>query len=50
MMSERHIDQGSLFYEFSFERHGPAYYLLRAFDPLSDLGDLRRGWLRFTVR
>ena len=30
MMGERRVDQGSLFYEFSLERHVPADHLLRA--------------------
>jgi hypothetical protein len=32
MMGERQIDQGSLFYKFSLERHVPADHLLRAID------------------
>ena len=32
MMGERRVDQGSLFYEFSLERHVPADHLLRAID------------------
>src|SRR5499425_1255886 len=41
MMGERQVDQGSLFYEFSLERHVPADHLLRAIDRFVDLGDLR---------
>jgi len=41
MMGERQLDQGSLFYEFSLERHVPADHLLRAIDRFVDLGDLR---------
>jgi transposase len=41
MMGERRVDQGSLFYEFSLERHVPADHLLRAIDRFVDLTDLR---------
>ena len=41
MMGERQVDQSSLFYEFSLERHVPADHLLRAIDRFVDLGDLR---------
>ena len=41
MMGERQVDEGSLFYEFSLERHVPADRLLRAIDRFVDLGDLR---------
>ena len=41
MMGERQVDQGSLFYEFSLERHVPTDHLLRAIDRFVDLGDLR---------
>src|SRR5262245_38029166 len=41
MMGERRVDQGSLFYEFSLERHVPADHLLRAIDRFVDLADLR---------
>ena len=37
MMGERRVDQGSLFYEFSLERHVPADHLLRAIDRFVDL-------------
>src|SRR5829696_8124629 len=41
MMGERRVDQGSLFYEFSLERHVPADHLLRAIDRFVELTDLR---------
>jgi transposase len=41
MMGERQLDQGSLFYRFSLERHVPADHLLRAIDRFVDLSDLR---------
>jgi transposase len=41
MMGERQVDQGSLFYEFSLERHVPADHLMRSIDRFVDLGDLR---------
>src|SRR5262245_10138032 len=41
MMGERRVDQGSLFYEFSLERHVPADHLLRAIDRFVDFADLR---------
>jgi transposase len=41
MMGERQVGQGSLFYEFSLERHVPTDHLLRAIDRFVDLGDLR---------
>ena len=41
MMGERRVDQSSLFYEFSLERHVPADHLLRAIDLFVDLADLR---------
>src|SRR5215510_9536451 len=41
MMGERRVDQGSLFYEFSLERHVPADHPLRAIDRFVDLTDLR---------
>ena len=39
MMGERRVDQGSLFYEFSLERHVPADHLLRAIDRGVTLAD-----------
>ena len=41
MMGERRTGQGSLFYEFSLERHVPAEHMLRAIDRFVDLGELR---------
>jgi transposase len=42
MMGHRQVDQASLFYEFSLERHVPADHLLRAIDRFVELGELRR--------
>ena len=41
MMGERQVDQSSLFYEFSFERHVPVDHMLRSVDRFVDLGDMR---------
>lgn len=41
MMGDRQVDQGSLFYEFSLERHVPAAHLLRAIDRFVELGEIR---------
>ena len=41
MMGERRTDQGSLFYEFSLERHVPQDHLLRAIDRFVDLESVR---------
>ena len=41
MMGERRVAQGTLFYEFSLERHVPASHLLRAIDRFVDLSGLR---------
>ncbi|MGQ0674043.1 MAG: transposase [Hyphomicrobium sp.] len=41
MMGERQVDQGSLFYKFSLERHVPAEHMLRSIDRFVELGDLR---------
>lgn len=41
MMGERRTEQGSLFYEFSLERHVPAEHMLRAIDRFVDLSELR---------
>ena len=41
MMGERRTGQGSLFYEFSLERHVPAEHMLRAVDRFVDLAELR---------
>src|ERR1700747_24270 len=45
MMGQRRVDQGSLFYEFSLERHVPQDHLLRAIDRFVDLEGVR-GHLR----
>lgn len=42
MMGPRQVDQASLFYEFSIERHVPASHLLRSIDRFVDLSGLRR--------
>jgi transposase len=42
MMGPRQVDQGSLFYEFSLERHVPADNLLRSIDRFVDLSEVRR--------
>jgi transposase len=41
MMGPRQVAQGTLFYEFSLERHVPDDHLLRAIDRVVDLGDVR---------
>ena len=41
MMGDRKVDQGSLFYQFSLERHVPASHLLRAIDAFVDLEGVR---------
>ena len=41
-MGSRQVDQASLFYEFSLERHVPAGHLLRSIDRFVDLSALRR--------
>lgn len=50
MMGPRQVDQASLFYEFSLERHVPAGHLLRSIDRFVDLSALRRDWPRSTAR
>ncbi|MDR6284505.1 transposase [Methylopila jiangsuensis] len=42
MMGERQVDQATLFYEFSLERHVPQDHLLRAIDRFVDLSEVRR--------
>src|SRR3974390_1843006 len=42
MMGHRQVDQASLFYEFSLERHIPADHLLRSIDRFVDLEEVRR--------
>jgi transposase len=41
MLGERKVDQSSLFFEFSLERHVPASHLLCAIDRFVDLGEVR---------
>src|SRR4029453_4554217 len=41
MMGERQVDQGALFYDFSFEKHVPVDHMLRSIDRFVDLGDVR---------
>src|SRR6187397_2884590 len=41
-MMGRQVEQATLFYEFSLERHVPADHLLRSIDRFVDLGELRR--------
>jgi transposase len=42
MMGHRQIEQASLFYEFSLERHVPPDHLLRSIDRFVEFGELRR--------
>jgi transposase len=42
MMGERKVQQDTLFYEFSLERHVPEKHLLRAIDRFVELDGLRR--------
>ena len=42
MMGARQVQQGSLFYEFSLERHVPADHLLRSIDRFVELSEIRR--------
>jgi hypothetical protein len=41
MMGERQVDQGALFYEFSFEKQVPTDHMLRSIDRFVDLGAVR---------
>jgi transposase len=41
MMGGRQIDQGALFYQFSFDRHVPSDHLLRSIDRFVDLREVR---------
>ena len=41
MMGDRKVDQGSLFYQFSLDRHVPAGHMLRAVDRFVDLEGVR---------
>src|SRR3974377_548951 len=42
MMGHRQVEQASLFYEFSLERHIPTDHVLRSIDRFVELGELRR--------
>src|SRR5215472_4121911 len=42
MMGHRQVEQATLFYEFSLERHIPADHLLRSIDRFVELDGLRR--------
>src|SRR6201991_2291199 len=42
MMGHRQVEQATLFYEFSLERHVPADHLLRSIDRFVDLEEVRR--------
>ena len=44
MMVGRQVEQGSLFYDFSLERHVPAGHLLRSIDRFVELGELGANW------
>ena len=41
MMGDRKVDQGSLFYQFSFDRHVPTGHMLRSVDRVVDLEGVR---------
>jgi transposase len=41
MMGDRQVEQASLSYEFSLDRHVPADHMLRAIDRFVDLGTVR---------
>jgi hypothetical protein len=41
MMGERQVDQGALFYEFSFEKQVPTDHMLRSIERFFDLGPVR---------
>ena len=42
MMGHRQVEQATLFYEFSLERHIPTDHVLRSIDRFVELGELRR--------
>src|SRR5579862_1090632 len=42
MMGHRQVQQETLFYEFSLERHVPERHLLRSIDRFVELGEVRR--------
>ena len=41
MMGDRKVDQGSLFYQFSLDRHVPTGHMLRSVDRFVDLEGVR---------
>ena len=47
MMGERQVQQDTLFYEFSLERHVPERHLLRSIDRFVELDGLRRALAPF---
>jgi hypothetical protein len=47
MMGERQVEQGSLFYQFSLERHVPADHLLRAIEAARPIALRTLAELRF---
>ena len=47
MMGPRQVEQGSLFYDFSVERHVPADHLLRSIDRFVELSEVRRDMAAF---
>jgi hypothetical protein len=47
MMGERRVQQETLFYEASFERHVPETHLLRHIDRSAELNGLRRELVPF---
>jgi len=42
MMGHRQVEQATLFYEFSLERHIPTDHVLRSIDRFVELGELRQ--------
>ena len=42
MMGHGQVEQATLLYEFSLDKHIPADHLLRSIDRFVELGDLRR--------
>lgn len=47
MMGHRQVEQASLFYEFSLDRHIPADHLLRSIDRFVDLQEIRQSLVPF---
>jgi len=47
MMGHRQVEQATLFYEFSLERHIPTDHVLRSIDRFVELGELRRALAPF---